>query len=137
MKRYATAVWNGPGKEGEGHLSTESDILSQAPFSFDSRFLESKGTNPEELIAAAHAGCFSMKLSFVLTESGFAPVRLVTTCHIELDRAGIVLSHLLVRATIPGIGEEQFRTSVKEAEVYCPVSKILNTRIVVEAVLED
>jgi lipoyl-dependent peroxiredoxin len=136
MKRYATAVWNGTGKDGNGKLSTQSTVLNSTQFSFNSRFTEGVGTNPEELLAAAHAGCFTMKLSFVLDEAGFKDKTIETTCHISLENGGITESHLLVKATIPGISQEVFGASVKDAEMNCPLSKVLNAKITVESVLE-
>ena len=137
MKRNATAVWNGSGKEGNGTLSTQSTILNKAQYSFNTRFADGIGTNPEELAAAAHAGCFTMKLSFVLGAAGFIPDTLETTCTIELDPAqgAIVGSHLVVKAKVPGISDEQFQTAVKDAEANCPISKLFNTTITTEATL--
>jgi osmotically inducible protein OsmC len=96
MKRKATAVWNGSGKDGKGHLSTQSTVLSKTQYSFNSRFAEGVGTNPEELIAAAHAGCFTMKLSFVLQEAGFTADELSTDCTITLDNGAITKSEYRV-----------------------------------------
>ncbi len=136
MKRNATAVWKGTGKEGTGHLSTQSKTLSQTQYSYVSRFENGTGTNPEELIAAAHAGCFSMKLSFVLNAAGFTPDEIETTCHITLEDGAIKNSHLVVSAKIPGINEEQFNKAVVEAKDNCPVSKLLNAEISHEASLK-
>ena len=110
MKRQATAVWNGSGKEGKGQLTTQSGVLSNTQYSFGSRFEEGIGTNPEELIAAAHAGCFTMKLSFVLGAAGFTPESLNTTAHINLDasKGEITSSHLVLKANVPGITKEKF-----------------------------
>src|SRR3982751_2576690 len=102
MKRNATAVWNGTGKEGNGHLTTQSTTLNKTQYSFNSRFAEGVGTNPEELIAAAHAGCFTMKLSFVLAEAGFTPDELSTECFITLEDGAITQSQLVLKAKIPG-----------------------------------
>lgn len=137
MKRNATAVWNGTGKEGSGHLSTQSITLDKTQYSFNSRFAEGVGTNPEELVAAAHAGCFSMKLSFVLNAAGFTPDEITTKCEITLDPAAgsITESHLAVKATIPGISQEQFDAAVADAKTNCPISKLYNTNITAEAVL--
>ena len=138
MKRNATAVWNGSGKEGNGNLTTQSTTLSKTQYSFNSRFAEGVGTNPEELVAAAHAGCFSMKLSFVLGAAGFTPDAIETKCEITLDPAAgaITESHLTVTATIPGISKEQFETAVADAKANCPISKLLNTNITHEATLK-
>ncbi len=135
MIRNATAVWNGSGKEGSGHLTTQSTTLNQTQYSFNSRFAEGVGTNPEELVAAAHAGCFTMKLSFVLGAAGFTPESIETKCEITLDNGAITLSHLIVKATIPGIDAATFEASVKDAEANCPISKLYNTTITTEATL--
>jgi len=129
MKRNATAVWNGSGKEGKGHLTTQSTVLNQTQYSFSSRFEEGVGTNPEELVAAAHAGCFTMKLSFVLGAAGFTPTSIQTKCIIDLVDGAIIGSHLEVEATIPGIADDAFQAAVKDAETNCPISKLLNTAI--------
>ncbi len=137
MKRNATAVWNGTGKEGTGNLTTQSTTLNKTQYSFNSRFAEGVGTNPEELVAAAHAGCFSMKLSFVLGAAGFTADEINTKCEITLDPAAgaITESHLIVSAKIPGISKEQFDIAVADAKTNCPISKLLNTNITHEAVL--
>ena len=128
MIRKAKAVWEGSGKEGKGHLSTHSGVLNETQYSFSSRFEEGIGTNPEELIAAAHAGCFSMKLSFVLGAAGFTPTRLETEGRITLDNGAVTLAHLVLNAIVPGISEEQFAEAVADAEKNCPISKLLNRR---------
>ena len=137
MKRNATAVWNGTGKEGTGNLTTQSTLLNKSQYSFNSRFAEGIGTNPEELVAAAHAGCFSMKLSFVLNAAGFTADEINTKCEITLDPAAgaITESHLTVSAKIPGINQQQFDAAVADAKANCPISKLLNTNITHEAVL--
>ena len=137
MKRNATAVWNGTGKEGTGNLTTQSTLLNKSQYSFNSRFAEGIGTNPEELVAAAHAGCFSMKLSFVLNAAGFTADEINTKCEITLDPAAgaITESHLTVSAKIPGINQQQFDAAVADAKANCPVSKLLNANITHEAVL--
>ncbi|MBC7424519.1 MAG: OsmC family protein [Ferruginibacter sp.] len=137
MKRNATAVWNGTGKEGTGNLTTQSTTLNKTQYSFKSRFEEGVGTNPEELIAAAHAGCFSMALSFGLNKAGFTAEQIDTKCDITLDPAQgkITDSHLTISAKIPGIGQEQFDAAVAEAKANCPISKLLNTNITHEATL--
>lgn len=129
MKRKATAVWNGTGKEGKGHLTTQSTILDETQYSFGSRFEEGIGTNPEELIAAAHAGCFTMKLSFNLTEAGFTPNELKTECQITFEDGAITKSHLVLKANVDGIEESQFADLVKDAEKNCPISKLFKTEI--------
>ncbi len=134
MKRNATAVWNGSGKEGKGTLSVQSTTLSSAQYSYKSRFEEGVGTNPEELVAAAHAGCFSMKLSFILGAAGFTPDEIKTQCVVTLD-GSITESHLIVNAKVPGITKEKFEECVQEAKTTCPISKSLNANITHEATL--
>jgi osmotically inducible protein OsmC len=135
MIRNATAVWNGSGKEGSGNLTTQSGVLSQTQYSFNSRFESGVGTNPEELVAAAHAGCFTMKLSFSLGAAGFTPESLETKCEITFENGAITKSHLIVKGKVPGISKEQFDAGVKDAEENCPISKLLNTAISTEATL--
>lgn len=136
MKRNATAVWQGSGKTGKGVLSAQSGILSNAQYSSHSRFEEGPGTNPEELVAAAHAGCFTMKLSFVLDAAGFTADELTTRCDITLEEGTITSSHLTLNAKVPGISQEKFDEAVADAKVNCPISKLLKTEITVEARLE-
>ena len=135
MKRQATAVWNGSGKEGNGHLTTQSTTLNQTQYSFNSRFAEGVGTNPEELMAAAHAGCFTMKLSFVLGAAGFTPESLETKCTITLEDGVITSYHLQLTAKVPGISPEKFQECAADAKANCPVSKAYNMAISLEAVL--
>lgn len=135
MKRNATAVWQGSGKEGKGHLTTQSTTLNKTQYSFNSRFADGVGTNPEELIAAAHAGCFTMKLSFVLGAAGFTPDELETRCDITLEDGTITNSHLSVKAKVPGISADQFNAAVADAKDNCPVSKLLKANITHEATL--
>jgi lipoyl-dependent peroxiredoxin len=135
MIRKATAVWNGSGKEGQGHLTTQSTVLNQTQYSFNTRFADGIGTNPEELIAAAHAGCFAMKLSFNLSGAGFVPDELETTCHINFENGVVISSHLVLKACVVGIDSEKFDELVKDAEANCPISKLLNTAISVEYTL--
>ncbi|MBM6498849.1 OsmC family protein [Flavobacterium macrobrachii] len=137
MKRKATAVWNGTGKEGKGHLTTQSTILNQTQYSFGSRFEEGIGTNPEELIAAAHAGCFSMKLAFNLQAAGFTAEELKTNCVVVLEEGSITQSNLELTATVPNVTEEQFAELVKDAELNCPVSKVLNATVSVSYTLQN
>jgi lipoyl-dependent peroxiredoxin len=135
MKRNATANWKGSGKEGKGIVSTQSGVLSSNQYSYNSRFEEGIGTNPEELVAAAHAGCFSMKLSFVLGAAGFTPDNIDTKCTITLDNGAITESHLEVKATVPGIDAAKFAECAADAKANCPISKLLNTNITIEASL--
>ena len=135
MKRTATAVWNGSGKDGKGNLTTQSTTLKNTQYSYKSRFEEGVGTNPEELIAAAHSGCFAMKLSFVLGGAGFTPDSLEVTSTVTLDNGVITSSHLDLKAKIPGISAEKFQECADDAKANCPVSKALNMEITLDAAL--
>ena len=137
MNRSATAVWQGSGKDGKGNLTTQSSTLNKTQYSFSSRFENGTGTNPEELIAAAHAGCFSMKLSFVLGNHGFIPDELETTCVVTIEDGTVTSSKLKLVAKIDGIDEKTFQESVKEAEENCPISVLLNTEISVDYSLTE
>jgi osmotically inducible protein OsmC len=140
MQRSATAVWKGSLKEGKGTLTTASATLSSTPYSFVSRFEQGTGTNPEELIAAAHAGCFSMALSAQLGGAGLTPESIETLCTITLEKLeggfAITKSHLKVTAKIPGATRETFEKLANAAKAGCPVSKLLNAQISMEAALE-
>jgi osmotically inducible protein OsmC len=129
MKRYATAHWEGSLKEGNGTLTTQTTTLDKTQYSFKSRFEEGVGTNPEELIAAAHAGCFTMQLSAYISEGGFAIEYIETKCDIDFVDGVIAASHLTVNAKIDGITEDAFQELVQKAEQNCPVSKVLNATI--------
>ncbi len=129
MKRNAIANWQGSGKEGKGTLTTESKVLNETAYNFKSRFEDGKETNPEELLAAAHAGCFTMKLSFVLGEAGFIPEKITTHCDISLEDGAITSSVLTVEAIVPGISKDVFENAVTEAKANCPVSRLYNTEI--------
>lgn len=135
MKRTATAVWNGSGKDGKGTLDTQSGTLKKTPYSYKSRFEEGTGTNPEELVAAAHAGCFTMKLSFSIGAMGFTPESLETTATVALENGSITFSHLVLKAKVPGISKAQFDEATKDAKENCPISKLLKTEITLEATL--
>jgi len=135
MTRNATAVWHGNGKEGKGTVSTQSTVLSNAQYSYKSRFEDGPGTNPEELVAAAHAGCFTMKLTFVLQEAGFTADEIETRCDITLDSGTVTKSHLTVKARVPNITQEKFEESAKDAKANCPISKLLKADISMEASL--
>jgi osmotically inducible protein OsmC len=135
MKRTATAVWNGSGKDGSGNLTSQSTTLNKTQYSYKSRFEEGVGTNPEELIAAAHAGCFAMKLSFVLGGAGFTPETLDVTSTVTLEDGTIKSSHLVLKASIPGISAEKFKEAADDAKANCPVSKVLNAEITLDASL--
>jgi len=135
MKRYATANWKGSGKEGKGTNTTQSGVLKDTQYSYKSRFEEGVGTNPEELIAAAHAGCFTMKLSFVLDAAGFTADNIDTKCTVTLDNGSITKSHLEVKATVPGIDAAKFKEAADEAKANCPISKSLTAEITMSAEL--
>jgi osmotically inducible protein OsmC len=132
MKRTSTAKWQGTLKEGKGTLSTQSPALYNLDYSFVSRFEEGIGTNPEELIAAAHAGCFSMAFSSELGKAGFTPESIETSCTITLENLTISSSHLKVRANVPGIDQETLKRIANEAKTNCPVSRVLNLEITME-----
>jgi osmotically inducible protein OsmC len=135
MKSYSTANWKGTGKEGSGTLTSKSKVLDNTSYDFRSRFEDGEFTNPEELVASAHAGCFSMKLSFVLGAAGFTPDNIETKCTITLDSGAITESHLEVKATVPGIDAAKFAECAADAKANCPISKLLNTEITMEAAL--
>lgn len=135
MARKATAVWKGSGKEGSGTLSTQSTVLNNTQYSYKSRFEEGVGTNPEELMAAAHAGCFTMKLSFVLGEAGFTPEEIITDCRIGIRDGAINKSELTVTAKVPGMDEATFQECAQNAKENCPVSKAYNMEITMDATL--
>jgi osmotically inducible protein OsmC len=139
MIRKAKATWRGTGREGTGKLSTDSGVLAETPYSFKTRFENEKGTNPEELIAAAHAGCFTMALAFQLQRAGYTPTELSTEAAVSLDPEGqgfrISRSALTLRATVPGLDEAVFAQMASEAEKNCPVSKVLNAEITLDAKL--
>jgi lipoyl-dependent peroxiredoxin len=139
MIRKAKAVWRGTGRAGTGNLSTGSGVLADTPYSFRTRFESEKGTNPEELIAAAHAGCFTMALAFQLQGAGFTPTELSTEAAVSLDQEGqgfrITRSALTLRASVPNLDEATFNRLAGEAEKNCPVSKVLNAAITLDAKL--
>ena len=129
MIRKARAVWRGTGRDGDGDLTTDSGVLSATPYSFKTRFEDTPGTNPEELIAAAHAGCFTMAFSAKLGEAGFTPTSIDTRAEVDLSlEGGPTLSHirLKMKAVIPGIDEARFRAIADDAKQNCPVSKALS-----------
>jgi osmotically inducible protein OsmC len=140
MKRKASAQWQGDLKTGKGAISTESGVLEQTPYSFTTRFESGKGTNPEELVAAAHAGCFTMALSAELGKVNLVAGNLRTTATVTLDRVdagwSITESHLEVVAKIPGASPEAFRKAAEAAETGCPISRLFNTKITMDAKLE-
>jgi lipoyl-dependent peroxiredoxin len=140
MKRKGSAVWRGGLKDGKGVVSTDSGVLSNTQYSFSTRFEDGKGTNPEELIAAAHAGCFSMALSAQLGNAGITPEQIQTTATVSLDKTdggfAITAIHLDVNAKIPGGDKQAFETAANNAKAGCPVSKVLNATITMDAKLE-
>lgn len=135
MIRTATAHWAGSGKEGKGHLSTQSTVLNQTQYSFGSRFEEGVGTNPEELIGAAHAGCFSMKLTFVIGEAGFTASSIDTKANVTFENGAVTKIHLEVKADVPEMSAEQFAEAATNAKENCPISKLLNAEITMDATL--
>ncbi|WP_175652500.1 OsmC family protein [Pseudomonas sp. Marseille-P9899] len=139
MKKTASAVWQGGLKDGKGQISTESGALKQVPYGFNTRFEGTPGTNPEELIGAAHSGCFSMALSMILGEAGLTAERIDTTAEVTLDKQpdgfAITAVHLILKAKVPGASEEQFLELANKAKSGCPVSKVLNAKISLDATL--
>jgi osmotically inducible protein OsmC len=140
MKRNAKARWQGDLKTGKGKLSTDSGVLADTPYSFGTRFENGKGTNPEELIGAAHAGCFSMALSMILGNSGLTPERIDTKATVSLEQAeggfAITAVHLVVSAKVPGADKASFEKAANDAKAGCPVSKVLKAKITMDATLE-
>jgi osmotically inducible protein OsmC len=136
ITRTARAEWQGTGKEGKGTLTTSSGVLSSTPYGFNTRFGDTKGTNPEELIAAAHAGCFSMALAFALTAAGFTPTRIATSAAVTIEPEGagfkISKSALKLEASVPNIARDQFQKIAEGAKAGCPVSKVLNAEITLD-----
>jgi osmotically inducible protein OsmC len=140
MIRKARAEWRGTGKDGNGDLSTDSGVLAKTPYSFKTRFQNEKGTNPEELLAAAHAGCFTMALAFQLQTAGFTPTSLSTEAAVSLDQEGagfkISKSALTLVAEVPGLDQATFDKLAEAAEKGCPVSKVLNAEITLNKTLK-
>ena len=140
IKRHASAAWFGSGKDGSGNLSTQSKTLSETPYSYMARFGDGKGTNPEELIAAAHAGCFNMATAFQLSGAGFPPESLHTEATLTMEQDGggwkIAAVHLTLRAKVPGLEAAKFQELAAGAKANCPVSKVLNATITLDAALE-
>ncbi|MDQ2936270.1 MAG: OsmC family protein [Acidobacteriota bacterium] len=140
MKRNASAVWKGGLKDGKGTISTDSGVLSETQYSFSTRFEDGKGTNPEELIAAAHAGCFSMALSGQLAQAALTPESIRTTATVTLEKtdAGFTITavHLEVKAKVPGADQQAFEKAANNAKGGCPVSRVLNAKITMNATLE-
>ena len=136
ITRTANAQWQGTGKDGKGTLTTQSGVLETTPYGFNTRFGETKGTNPEELLAASHAGCFSMALAFALTTAGFTPESIATTARVTLEPDGpgfkISRSALTLEAKVPGIDQAQFEKIAQGAKAGCPISKVLNAKITLD-----
>ncbi|WP_283640881.1 OsmC family protein [Mesonia mobilis] len=135
MIRKATAVWQGTLKEGKGNLSTESEILDETQYSYKTRFENGNGTNPEELIGAAHSGCFTMQLSAFLAEQDFPAEELETKSEVTFEDGAISKSHLILTAKVPNISEEKFKEIATKAKESCPVSKLLDTEITLDYTL--
>ena len=131
-ERKATAVWQGTGKEGNGHLSTQSGVLNKNQYSASSRFEDGIGTNPEELVAAAHAGCFIMKLAFIVAAAGFTPELFEAQAAVTIDSGTVTSSAIELKASVPDISDEKFEECLRDAEKNCPISKLLNTKINVD-----
>lgn len=140
IRREGSARWQGSGKEGKGVLTTQSGTLRDTPFSANARFGDGQGTNPEELIAAAHAGCFSMALAFQLSNAGHPPEELATSARLSMQQEGggwrIAAVTLVLRAKVPGVARAKFDELAQAAKANCPVSKVLNAEISLEATLE-
>ncbi|OLS64139.1 OsmC family protein [Pseudomonas putida] len=141
MKKTASAHWQGGLKDGKGTISTESGALKQIPYGFNTRFEGTPGSNPEELIGAAHAGCFSMALSMILGEAGLKADSIDTTAEVTLDKQpdgfAITAVHLILKAKVPGASNEQFLELANKAKAGCPVSKVLNAKISLDATLQS
>ncbi|ACB73435.1 OsmC family protein [Opitutus terrae] len=140
MKRTATAVWNGSLKTGHGALTTPGGALKSTPYSFSSRFESGTGTNPEELIAAAHAGCFAMALSVELGKAGLAPERLEARAEVNLENVPpngwtVTTSHLVLKAQVPGVDAKKFSEIAEQAKANCPISRLLTAKITLDASL--
>jgi len=139
MLRKATAEWNGGLKDGSGKISTDSGVLKDTQYSFSTRFEDGIGTNPEELIAAAHAGCFTMALSLFLGNAGFTADKLETKATLTLDQEKLAITaiHLELSGVVPGLDAEKFAAIAAEAKANCPVSKVLNAEITLTTTLEE
>ncbi|MXN89656.1 OsmC family peroxiredoxin [Flavobacterium sp. Sd200] len=135
--RKANTNWKGTGKDGKGLVSTESTTLDKAQLSFKTRFEEGVGTNPEELIAAAHSGCFTMQLSFLISEKGFTPENLDTEAQVTFEDGTITKINLKLEANVPGMTEQDFQETAAKAKEICPVSKLLNAEITLSATLVE
>jgi osmotically inducible protein OsmC len=141
MESKASAVWKGSLKEGQGHFSTKSGVLKDVPYSFATRFEGAEGTNPEELVGAAHAGCFSMALSMILGESGLTPDKIATSAAVTMERVDGKMTvskvHLVVSASVPGASDEAFQEAAEKAKAGCPISRLLKAEVSMDATLES
>ncbi|MEJ1221876.1 OsmC family protein [Sediminicola sp. 1XM1-17] len=135
--RKANAQWLGGGKEGKGNLTTASGVLDKTQYSFNTRFEDGKGTNPEELVGAAHAGCFAMQLSFLLGEEGFTPDVLDVEATVSFADGSVTTINLDLKGKVPGISEEKFKAVAQKAKEVCPISKLLKAEIVLDASLNN
>jgi|SRR5690606_14681909 len=135
--RKASANWKGPGKDGQGSITTESKVLDKTRYSYKTRFENGKGTNPEELIAAAHSGCFTMQLSFLLEQANHSPDNLETEARVTFEDGNITMINLDVKGEVDGIDDEEFRKIAEKAKNICPVSKVLNASINLNASLKE
>lgn len=138
IKHNASAVWQGTVKEGKGQMTTQSKVLNDTPYSFKTRFGDGKGTNPDELIAASHAGCFAMAFSLMLGENGFTPERIEASAEVTMDpdKLALTKSHLILKAKVPNLNQEKFTEIANAAKENCPISKVLNLDISLDATLE-
>lgn len=135
FNRKANANWKGTGMQGSGYVSTQSTVLNETQLSFKTRFEDGIGTNPEELIAAAHAGCFTMQLSFLISEAGYVPTNLDTQAKVFFEDGAIPKIDLDLIGEIPNITAKEFQKLAKKAKTICPVSKLLNANVILNAVL--
>ncbi len=133
--RKASANWQGTGKDGKGSITTQSTVLDRTPYSYKTRFEDGVGTNPEELIGAAHAGCFTMQLSFLLSEKGYQPTSLDTEAKVTFEDGSITAVHLDLKGEVADIPESEFKEIAQKAKEICPISKLLNTTIELTAAL--
>ncbi len=133
--RTASANWKGTGKEGKGSISTESTVLENAQYAFGTRFEEGKGTNPEELVGAAHAGCYTMQLSFLLNEDDFTATNLDTKAHVTFEDGEITKINLVLKGDVPEISKDKFQEIAKKAKEVCPLSKLMKAEITLDATL--
>ena len=137
FSRKASAHWQGTGKDGSGTVSTQSNVLDKTQYSYKTRFEDGVGTNPEELIGAAHAGCFTMQLSFLLSEKGYEPTDLDTDAKVTFEDGSITSVQLDLKGTVAGISESEFKEIAEKAKEICPISKLLDTTIGLTVTLDS